>query len=56
LFGALHGFWEWRALQGMSVNKKNGLMKAKHLLSFSWCDEVCTTKGVLICQVISLDF
>jgi hypothetical protein len=34
LFGTFHGFWKWRASQGMLMNKKSGLLKAKHLLSF----------------------
>ncbi len=43
-------------LELFMVFRNGELMKAKHLLSFSSCDEDCTTKGVLICQVISLDF
>ncbi len=33
-FGAFHRFWKWQALQGTSMNKKSGLLRAKHLLSF----------------------
>jgi hypothetical protein len=45
LYEALHDFWKWWALQGMPMNKKTGLLKAKHLFSLSLSGEVLDQLG-----------